>query len=41
MCDRDTKTLTAARAEHREVIELFVAEQFLFDKQWTAVKVHF
>lgn len=27
-----------AREEHREAIELFVAEQYLFDKQWTAVK---
>ena len=28
-----------ARNHHHETIELFVAEQYLFDKQWTAVKV--
>eukprot|EP00208_Stichococcus_sp_RCC1054_P003340 CAMPEP_0206140558 /NCGR_PEP_ID=MMETSP1473-20131121/9760_1 /ASSEMBLY_ACC=CAM_ASM_001109 /TAXON_ID=1461547 /ORGANISM="Stichococcus sp, Strain RCC1054" /LENGTH=558 /DNA_ID=CAMNT_0053534735 /DNA_START=359 /DNA_END=2035 /DNA_ORIENTATION=- len=37
---RDLKTVQAAREEHREVIELFVAEQFIFDKQWTAVKAY-
>jgi 4-alpha-glucanotransferase len=35
---RDPKAVATARDEHREAIELFVAEQYLFDKQWTAVK---
>lgn len=30
--------MAAAREEHREAIELFVAEQYIFDKQWSAVK---
>jgi 4-alpha-glucanotransferase len=37
MC-RDAKAVAAAREEHREAIELFVAEQYIFDKQWSAVK---
>lgn len=36
---REKKAVADARKEHEEAIELFVAEQYLFDKQWTAVKV--
>lgn len=36
---RDPKAVAAAREQHKAAIELFVAEQFLFDTQWTAVKV--
>jgi hypothetical protein len=38
MTCRDAKAVAAAREEHQEAIELFVAEQYIFDKQWTAVK---
>jgi hypothetical protein len=36
---REPAALAAARAEHAAEIEEFVAVQFLFDRQWKAVKV--
>lgn len=35
---RSPKALEAARKEHKEVIEIFVAEQYLFHTQWMALK---
>jgi hypothetical protein len=37
---RSPKALEAARKEHKEVIEIFVAEQYLFHTQWMALKVN-
>ena len=38
MC-RQPQALTAAKERYSAAIDLFIAEQFIFDKQWTAVKV--
>lgn len=35
---RDPKAVEAARKAHDDVIEIFIAEQYLFDTQWTALK---
>lgn len=35
--DRDPAALEKARTEHKEYIETFVAQQFLFQRQWQAV----
>ena len=41
MCHRrQPQALTAAKERYSAAIDLFIAEQFIFDKQWTAVKVH-
>ena len=37
---RDPSALAAAAEKWREDIENFVAEQFLFDRQWKAVKAY-
>ena len=36
---RQPQALTAAKERYTAAIDLFIAEQFIFDKQWTAVKV--
>ena len=36
---RQPQALTAAKERYSAAIDLFIAEQFIFDKQWTAVKV--
>ena len=38
--DREAEALQAAREEHAALIQQIVFEQFLFDKQWHALKVH-
>ncbi|CAM6130058.1 unnamed protein product [Calypogeia fissa] len=35
--DRDPKALEDARKEHKQYIDVFVAQQFLFQRQWQAV----
>jgi len=38
--DRKPEALEAARAEHKAFIDRFVAEQFLFQRQWQALHRH-
>ena len=35
---RQPQALAAAKERYSAAIDLFIAEQFIFDKQWTAVK---
>jgi hypothetical protein len=37
--DRDADTLKALRKKHKADIDMFIATQLLFDKQWAVVKV--
>lgn len=37
--DRDAATLKALREKHADDIEIFIAVQLLFDRQWKALKV--
>ncbi len=38
--DRESTALAAAHERHRAAVEHFVFEQFLFDRQWRALKEH-
>ena len=35
---REKSAMAAAKEKHRDAMERFIALQFLFDKQWKAVK---
>ena len=35
---RQPKAIAAAKEKYSAAIDLFIAEQYIFDKQWTAVK---
>ena len=37
---RDSAALLAVRTEHQDAIDNFVAQQFLFDRQWLSVKAY-
>lgn len=37
---REPEALAGATAKHKTDIERFIALQYLFDRQWKAVKVH-
>ena len=37
--DRDAATLEALREKHADDIEIFIAVQLLFDRQWKSLKV--
>jgi 4-alpha-glucanotransferase len=37
--DRDAATLDACRKKHAKEMEIFIAVQLLFDRQWKSLKV--
>ena len=40
MCDRDLSALADARARHTRAVDRGVALQFLFERQWAALRAH-